>query len=273
MPGYPQHLVILDYETLGLDEQVHEPIEIGAVLLDKDSLEEKASFYSKMKPQRPEAASPFALKVHGYGLAEGRDPVDVLREQFADAPEAIDVMYAFEEAMFGDRFDRLSSEERRMYRIAGQNTKFDFAFAREIYRKAGLDPNRLPYHTLDLQDICFYLAGIGSIQLEGNSTSLDPQVAMFNIPRSEHHNALEDCRLVAEVLRRYHQIGLERERAHQLISRNPALLMLLQDPSLDLSTLDLHLELRPTERARRADALLSDPKDAPNSSPGNRQNL
>ena len=49
MRGFSKDILLIDFETTGLDLKKSLPIQLGAVLLDKQSLKEKDSFLSYIK--------------------------------------------------------------------------------------------------------------------------------------------------------------------------------------------------------------------------------
>jgi len=59
-------LVLIDFETTGLDEKKHEIIEIGALLCDAVSLDIYWEYERKLKPVNICCAQPEALAVNGY---------------------------------------------------------------------------------------------------------------------------------------------------------------------------------------------------------------
>src|SRR4051812_2420857 len=59
-------LLLTDFETTGLNPEIHEIIEIGAILVDAKSLEVYWEHEEKSKPYCIECAEPKALEVNGY---------------------------------------------------------------------------------------------------------------------------------------------------------------------------------------------------------------
>lgn len=72
-----RHIVCFDFETGGKDSTKCEIIQIGAVVIDRNSLKIKDEFETKMKPDNFDALEDEALKVNG-----------ITREQLEAAPDA-----------------------------------------------------------------------------------------------------------------------------------------------------------------------------------------
>jgi DNA polymerase III epsilon subunit-like protein len=72
-----RHFVCFDFETGGKDPSKCEIIQVGACVIDRNSLKIKDKFETLMKPEDFDALEDEALRVNG-----------LTREQLADAPEA-----------------------------------------------------------------------------------------------------------------------------------------------------------------------------------------
>jgi len=72
-----RHLCVFDFETGGKDSKTCEVIQIGALILDRNSLAVKDTFKTLMKPEDFESLEDEALRVNG-----------LTKEQLMDAPEA-----------------------------------------------------------------------------------------------------------------------------------------------------------------------------------------
>ncbi len=159
--------VLFDTETTGLDPASgHRVIEVAALELEND-LPTGRHFHALLQPDRdiPEDA----IRVHG-----------ITPDRLAGKPRFPDIaeqMLAF----FGDGM------------LVAHNAPFDFAFVNAELKRAGrppLDPGRM-VDTLALAKARF----------SGLPNSLDALCRRFGIDLSERtsHNALLDCRLLAEV--------------------------------------------------------------------------
>lgn len=118
-------IIIVDIETTGLDPATAEIIEIGAILVDKDTGLSLGTLETKIAPTSIETAEPQALAVNGYNAAE-----------WEGAPTLTEAMTKF-------------AEFARGATLMAYNVTFDYGFLREAFRKTGVqDPMR--YHRLDL---------------------------------------------------------------------------------------------------------------------------
>lgn len=201
---FPRDLIVFDFETTGTVPGYHDPIQLAAIRLDRHTLEEKAAFESKIKPIRPENADIEALKVTGRTFED-------LEDLAKTAPEPAAVIKDFEEAMFGKH---TPPDEKAWYFmrivLAGQNVRFDMNFLNEMLAENGYPRDRYGYHAVDTMTLCFIAQGAMGFQTdERNRLNLDAQAKAFGIPRGEEHDALEDVRVTAEVLRRYAR-GIQR---------------------------------------------------------------
>ena len=170
--------VLFDTETTGLDPLTGDRvIEVAAIELIND-LPTRTTFHRLVHPQRDIPAE--ATRVHGITLDQLRDKprfeviVDDLLAFFGDSP------------------------------LVAHNAPFDFGFLNAEFARCGrpsLDRGRM-VDTLALAKVRF----------PGMPNSLDALCRRFGIDLSERstHNALLDCRLLAEV---YVELTGGRQRA------------------------------------------------------------
>lgn len=62
--GFAKDILLIDFESTGLDPFVHDPTQLGAILLDKHTLREKGHFLSYIEADLSKASSE-ALVVSG----------------------------------------------------------------------------------------------------------------------------------------------------------------------------------------------------------------
>lgn len=175
-----EKLLLLDFETTGLDPIRHEIIEIGAILCDAQSLDIVWEYEQRLLPTHIETAQPEALKINGY------DP-----ELWDDA-----ISFAIG---FDDFLNRL---DNKMVMV-GQNVWFDLGFYLEGLNKRGRrgqDP--LDYHRLDLASMVFpFLSGIPEL-------SLKKTAPLFGVkPEPEIHRAINGSRTALELLKELRRRG------------------------------------------------------------------
>jgi len=169
----PKRLLVIDVETTGLDPATDSLIQLASCVLSRKELREERSFSSYVRPETP--IQPHAKAVHGLS-----------NEDLTDAPAVGSVIRRFAEYAPSDAI------------ICGHNVAFDVAFLKAAYKSVGLTYS-FDYHTLDLWSIAFFVLGAQRIALpEYNLTNL---CKLYGIRRSSKHDALEDVRATAQVLR------------------------------------------------------------------------
>lgn len=199
MRKFPYDIILIDTETTGLrTRDGFEAIQIAAVRLDGTSLAEKAFFESLIKPKRPEKWSEASAKVHGLKL-----------ENLKDAPEAKEVADGFLKSMYApDEQDKRA----QVAMLAAHNAKFDWDFFSLLLEDAGYNGDACGYHILDTWTLAVASKGCEEIT-DRRGFSLQPLVEHFKIPRREKHDALDDVRATAEVLRNIRKRETEMEAA------------------------------------------------------------
>lgn len=120
-----QIIAIVDVETTGLDPATAELIEIGAILVDRETGLSLGTLETKIAPTSIETAEPQALAVNGYNAAE-----------WQNAPSLTDAMTKF-------------AEFTRGATLMAYNVTFDYGFLREAFRKTGVQ-DTMRYQRLDL---------------------------------------------------------------------------------------------------------------------------
>ena len=189
-------LGINDLETTGLNSRHCEILEIGLVLIERESLEVITTFESKVKPtfQRiiePEDEKAFdfrilkkgekvafrkALEINGYNEEEWRHapPLKEAIEGYVDATDG---------AVFG-----------------AQNNAFDWGFVDVACEEAGVR-HRMPYQRLDLFTRNSILLVQYGVRLP--KYSQDDVAMYFNLdPEPMPHRAMQGARLAHEVYKR-----------------------------------------------------------------------
>ena len=166
--------MIIDFESTGGDVDRDEPLQPGALLLDKATLEEKSSFltliqcdYSKMKPE--------ALECHG-----------ITEAMLASAPTRAEAAQAFVDR-FG--FDFI---------LASWVQNLDHAMLRKLIAAIDVPIKSYDYHFFDLWPAAYvYLLKNG---YTGTMRS-EPMFQALGLPARDKHDALADCRMAADILR------------------------------------------------------------------------
>ena len=175
MQGFSKDILLIDFETTGLDLEKSLPIQLGAVLLDKTGLEEKDSFLSLIN-QDVSDMSEESVKIHG-----------ITQEVLNGAPKKEDVILEF-----------LSKFGTEVY-LASWNEMLDHKMLSKTLNSIGKDVYEYDYHYLDVWSLA-YLNVVK--QGRGDIIRSEATFEYFDLPKRGKHDALEDCRHTAEVLRK-----------------------------------------------------------------------
>lgn len=167
-------ITFVDLETTGLDWRRHEILEIGVIRADATTLELIAQCDVRVSPERLDDASPEALEVAGFSLAE-----------WVEA-STLDVALARVAPLFEGAL------------VAGHNVAFDWGFLEEGFRREELPLPDVDYHRLDTASLAWPLVATGELQ----SLSLQSVAAYLGLDRPTPHRALADARCSLEVARR-----------------------------------------------------------------------
>lgn len=163
---FPKDILIVDFE--GSSDQ---PTQIGAVLLDKDTLEEKDSFVSYI-----------------YATIEKPSKTSgITQEMLIGAPTQAEVGKMV--------YDKFGTNLFFAYFVGD----WDIRCFRTLLKSAGIAPSEYDYHTIDIWSLAYvhllkqgYTGGLRSEEI----------FQEFGAQPRGLHNALEDCRITADVLRK-----------------------------------------------------------------------
>lgn len=177
---FPKDLLVLDLETTGTDPVLHSTIEIGAVLLDRTTLEEKKAWSAVIKRQEKNGTNPQSMALHGKSLGE-------IRKTGKDAKEAVE-----------EFLEHFGTD----YLLAGWNVGFDVQFLRALLRRTGHVGvfDAIDYHRLDVWSLAQFLQSMGVFH--SDVSSLSCLCEQLGLPRSKTHSGLEDARITATALRK-----------------------------------------------------------------------
>lgn len=183
--NFKHDILLIDTEFSGFDLQKNEILQIGAVLLDKKTLKEKKSFKSFVRPTSGlwKYRDLESMKVNKISL-------DMLKE----APTLTSAIKKFDKA-FGHNVIQAF--------YVGYNDK---RFLMEAYKKAKVKW-QFDYHFFDLW--AFFYAELAKKNMLKSKQDfagfgLEYLIKKFKIKIDENqlHDALVDCRVEAEVLRK-----------------------------------------------------------------------
>lgn len=172
--GFAKDILVIDFESTGLDPIVHDPTQLGVILLDKSTLNEKKHFSSYIAADLSKASHE-ALEISGISL-----------EKLQGAPSSQEVIKKFLDTFGTDVF------------LASWNSILDRGLLDKMLRAIGHDIFVYDYHYLDIWPICYmHLARSG----QGDKIRGDTTFAAIGLAPRDSHDALEDCRYAAAALR------------------------------------------------------------------------
>lgn len=190
------HILVVDFETTGLDAELHAPISIGWVLLNNNLIEVRHGealikpFEGAIVDERAMGFNKLDLNICGTkGLAE----VDVL-----DMIEHQTLEYERTET------DKPYPEGYKTTTLwAGQNPKFDWIFYQAMLKRANrLTPRNFDYHLLDTFAMGMKTMWNGSVSDTVKASRLEKLVDTVGILLRTPHQALADAMATAEVIKR-----------------------------------------------------------------------
>ncbi len=173
--SYPKDILIIDFESSNSDIEKTKPLQIGAILLDRETLEEKRSFVSYINVDLSDVAT------------ERLEKKEIKPEDLINAPTSSEVARRFIET-FGKDF-----------LLASWAANLDMTLFRKLMLSAGIPWSDFDYHIYDLWPVAYtYLLKRGYV----GSIRSEPIFQEFGLPSRGAHDALEDCRHAAEILRK-----------------------------------------------------------------------
>lgn len=172
---------MFDVETTGINPRVHQIVSIGALLLDRTTLDTVKSISTlvRITPEVFAQASPKAMQIHGLTLS-----------QLEAAPTPAEVVTQFLDTFGADFY------------FCGWNVCFDTQFLRALFDQVGRleDFDTFRYHRLDLWSLLELAWLRGLLQVPPDSLSI--ACGLFGIQRPSVHDAMEDARVSALILRK-----------------------------------------------------------------------
>ena len=160
---FPDKFIVVDLETTGLDPEIDEIIQIGAIKIQQDKIIDK--FNSLVKPSRP--ISDFIRELTG-----------ITNEELDKADDIKNVLPLFLD-FIGDNI------------LIGHNVNFDINF---IY-----DNSLKILNTPFKNDFVDTLRIARKLLKELNHHRLDDLIKHYNLEKREEHQALNDCELTLKI--------------------------------------------------------------------------
>ena len=182
--NFKRDILLIDTEFSGFDvPKKHDLLQIAAVLLDKKTLQEKKYFSSYAKPRHWKNRDSDSMKVN-----------KITWDMVKDAPTV-------EQAV--RKFNRAFPHNVIQAFYVGYNDK---RILLDAYKQTGINWP-FDYHYFDLWALFYgYLAKKNQLtskkDFAGFGLEYLIKVLKINIDKNQMHNALVDCRLEAEVLRK-----------------------------------------------------------------------
>jgi len=182
--NFKRDILLIDTEFSGFDfPQKHDLLQIAAVLLDKKTLKEKKYFSTYVKPAKWKSRDPKSMKVNKITL-----------DMVKNAPSLNAAI---------KKFNRAFPHNVIQAFYVGFNDK---RILTDAYKRAGL---KWPfdYHYFDLWALFFgYLAKRNKLNSKKDFAGFGLEYLIktlkIKVDKSHLHNALVDCRIEAEILRR-----------------------------------------------------------------------
>jgi ribonuclease T len=171
-----QTLAFIDIETTGLDRDIHEIIELAAVITKMKDGElvvvDQVDF--KIQPKHIENAEPQALRINGY------NPADWL---FA---------VSLEDAMkeFAKKTDNAV--------FVAHNITFDYGFVEKAFKTTGIE-DKMHFYKLDTLSLAF---GILHTNDDPSKLALRVLAAKYGVENKKAHSAFADAYATYEVFKK-----------------------------------------------------------------------
>ncbi|MEI7818976.1 MAG: exonuclease domain-containing protein [bacterium] len=180
--GFSKDILLIDFESTGFKNDPTtkdvidpgEPTQLGAILLDAITLEEKSEFISDIKAD-PALLDPWVL-----------ENTDITIERVTSAPDHQSVAKKFVDQFGLDVY------------LATWNVTFDRAWLDVLMQSIDRRDTMYDYHHLDVWSLAYtHLCKLGHPEIIKSEDTF----AFFGQSARTAHNALDDCRRTAEVLR------------------------------------------------------------------------
>lgn len=168
---FPKDILVIDFEGLA------EPKQIGAVLLDKDTLQEKDSFSSYIYTDIQGKVSSIS---------------GITQEMLDSAPSQTEIGKVV--------FDKFGAD----IMLGSWVADLDIGHFKKIMTAAGIEWSQYDWHVLDIWPLAYV-----HLLKQGYTGSLhsEEMFQAFGAKPRGNHDALEDCRLAADVLRKVVNFG------------------------------------------------------------------
>ncbi len=180
--GFGKDIALFDFESTGFRKNAQEmiidpgePTQLGVLVLDRQSLEEKTSYMSDIQAN-PAKLEPWVL-----------ENTDITAERLKQAPTP--------KAVAEKLLDIVQPEK---VFLASWNVYYDRIWLDQLLKASDHTESVYDYHHLDVWTLAYqYLCAHGYTQVIRSEATFQ----LFGQASRQAHNALDDCRRTAEVLR------------------------------------------------------------------------
>ncbi len=175
--NFPKDLLVIDFESMySNNSETNSPVQFACILLDKNTLQEKDAFSTFIKVD-------LSLISEDIKVKKSYTP-----EKIDNAPEPKEVANMFLEKFGKD------------YLITSWAANLDLKMFEKLMNSVAVSFDEFDYHVFDLWPVAYiHLLKSGYV----GSARSEEMFKAFDLPsRPTSHDALEDCRHAAEVLRK-----------------------------------------------------------------------
>ena len=183
-----------DTETTGMDEELHDVIEISLCRLSMDSPEDRDQRTWYLKAVNPMTIQEEALKVNGH---KREDIIHFTKAGKEKYKEPAEVVLDIENWIMEDDVSVID----RM--LVGQNIEFDIKFLKELWNRVEA-PDTFPWdvergkRSLDTQGICNFIDLCTGRRRR--YTNLGTLVKAFGVKKRKAHRAEDDVAMTTDLL-------------------------------------------------------------------------
>ena|SRR6185369_10473550 len=171
---FARDILLIDIETTGMNPDKDFPLQLAAVLLDRDNLLELGSFNTYIKHSFAQTTNDRIVQTLG-----------ITKEMWFKAPNLKESI-----TKFNQKFPYNVT-------LASQNI-ININFLQEAHRKLNI-PYEFDYHILELWTLEYLFLSKQNLKKIPTASTIGP---LFNLKREKEHDALANCRYLAEILRR-----------------------------------------------------------------------
>jgi DNA polymerase III alpha subunit (gram-positive type) len=171
---FARDILLIDIETTGPNPNKDFPLQLSAVLLDKDNLLEKDNFNSYIRHTFSQSTNDRIAQLLG-----------IPKENWMKAPSTKLVLQKF-------------AEQFPLSVTLASHNMINLAFLQEAFRRTSV-PYDYDYHVLELWTLGYFYLSKQNIKKLPTAETVGAQ---FKLTKQKEHDALSSCRFHAEILRR-----------------------------------------------------------------------